>query len=80
MNANVVINQKGDGTWALLVNGENIADSVADCTIRIDGAGHPAHVTLGLIDLTAFTGVADVVIDPVLHSVLLSLGWKAPDA
>lgn len=79
MNANVVINQRGSGAWSLLVNGEDIADSVADCTIRIDSANNPAHVTLGLIDLTAFTGVADVVIDPVLHSVLLSLGWKAPE-
>lgn len=79
MVANVVINQRDDGTWACLLDGRDIADTVAGCTVRISGAGQPASVVLELMDLTAFTGPGEVFIDAQLANLLRQLGWQPPE-
>lgn len=60
MKANVIINQKGNHTWAVLVDGADLADSVSAVTIAVDGVG-PATVTMELVDIPAtFSGEAVV--------------------
>lgn len=78
MITNVVINQRDNHTWSLMVDGQEISDSVCGVRMDIAGAGQPAKVVLEFVDLAHFSGEAEVVIDDRLAEVLKRLGWTPP--